>query len=221
MIGPLTGGASPGGQDVERLLSECGLEVSSNLLESIVQYISLLQKWGSRINLTGLESLSDVVRTHFAESFLAARHLNLGDNPILDIGSGAGFPGMAMKLYRADLTTYLLEPRKKRASFLSTVRRELGLSRVIVINKTLEGSDESDFAEGSPALLTVRALGNVKGLIQRGLKLSQPGSRVVLFSTAGKLKEIRDDLQQITWESIVSVPWAREKAIMLGRALKF
>jgi len=216
MIGPMTGGASPRGQDVEKLLRECGFEVPSDLVQRVVQYISLLQKWGSRINLTGLKSLSDVVRTHFAESFLASRLLDAADNPILDIGSGAGFPGMAMKLYRANLTTYLLEPRKKRASFLSAVRRELGLSKVIVINKVLEECEQSDFAEGHPALLTVRAVGDIKELIHRGLKLSQPGSRVLLFSTSGKLREIRGQLPQITWEPAIPIPWSRERAIVLG-----
>jgi 16S rRNA (guanine527-N7)-methyltransferase len=217
MIGPVTGGASSLGRDVDRLLRECGLEVSAHLVESTVQYISLLQKWSSRINLTGLKCLSDLVRTHFAESFLAARHLDEGDNPILDIGSGAGFPGMAMKLYRPDLTVYLLEPRKKRASFLSTVRRELGLSKVIVINKTLERCGESDLTEGQPALLTIRALSDVKELIYKGLHLSHARSGVILFSTAGRLAEILVQLPQITWEPPVFVPWSRERIILLGR----
>jgi 16S rRNA (guanine527-N7)-methyltransferase len=202
--------------EIASILSRCGLDASPRLVENIAQYLSILQKWNSRFNLTGLTNTSEVVRTHFAESFLAARYIDEQDSPVLDIGSGAGFPGLAMKLYYPETTFYLLEARKKRAAFLSTVRRELGLSQLTILNKTLEECQESDFHPRPPGLLTLRALGKVKALIQLGLTLAQPQARVLLFRTRRSLNEIQLQLPCIRWSPPVAIPWSRERVIVLG-----
>jgi 16S rRNA (guanine527-N7)-methyltransferase len=202
--------------EIASILTRCGLDASPRLVENIARYLSILQKWNSRINLTGLTNASEVVRTHFAESFLAARYIDEQDSPVLDIGSGAGFPGLAMKLYYPEATFYLLEARKKRAAFLLTVRRELGLSQLTILNKTLEECHESDFYPRPPGLLTLRALGKVKALIQLGLTLAHPQARVLLFPTRRNLNEIQQQLPCIRWSPSVAIPWSRERVIVLG-----
>lgn len=123
---------------IDSILDSCGIVPPAGLSESIFAYLKLLEKWNRKLNLTGVYGLEELVRLHFAESFLGATLIQPGEGPILDVGSGAGFPGMAMKLILPGESIYLVESRVKRAAFLSTVRRELKLPGVTVVNHTLQ-----------------------------------------------------------------------------------
>jgi 16S rRNA (guanine527-N7)-methyltransferase len=207
--------AEPTVDDVKLILQRCGLQSPLHLVENIVAYSALLQKWNRRINLTSINNPTEVIITHFAESLFAARHLEPTDTPVLDIGSGAGFPGLAMKLCRPEITFYLLEPRKKRAAFLSTVRRELALSEVFVLNKTAEECRATDFRE-RPGLLTQRAVGQMPTLIKCCLPLARPRARAMLFLTAAKVGDILSQLPQFNWKKPIPIPWSLQRVIVVG-----
>jgi len=201
---------------VEQTLRACGLEASPLLVQAVIHYVEILQKWNLKINLTGLRDTSEILRTHFAESFFAARRLGAADTPVLDIGSGAGFPGLALKLYRPELTVYLLEPRKKRASFLSVVRGELALPQVTIFNKTLEECRLEDFPI-RPAMLTLRALGEMGRLTRLGLRLLPEQGKVLLFSTSRQVRQVAVRLSEIDWGAPIPIPWTREKVLLMGQ----
>jgi 16S rRNA (guanine527-N7)-methyltransferase len=123
---------------INEILTNCGLECDSALVGRAETYLRFLAKWNARMNLTAIQAPVDVLKILLAESFLAAGLVEEPKGPILDIGSGAGFPGLAMAVYRPELELILLEPRKKRAAFLAALRRELGLTAVAVWNRRLE-----------------------------------------------------------------------------------
>ncbi len=108
---------------INDILSSCGLECDSALVGRVETYLRFLAKWNARMNLTAIRAPLDVVKILLAESFFAAVLVENPQGPILDIGSGAGFPGLAMAVYRPELELILLEPRKKRAAFLVALRR--------------------------------------------------------------------------------------------------
>ncbi len=201
---------------VETLLGRWGIECRGPVAERVEIYLGLLEQWNRKINLTGLRGRVEILRDLFAESFLATSLLAEEDGPLLDVGSGAGFPGMALKIYRPELSVYLLEPRRKRASFLETVRRRLGLEGVVVIRKRLEECRPDDFAL-SPRTVTVRGLGAIDtklawcdGLIQGGVKL-------VLFTTRRVWNgEIRQ-WPGVEWSVPIQVPWSRQRLLVSGR----
>jgi 16S rRNA (guanine527-N7)-methyltransferase len=201
---------------VEHILLKGGLEASPSLIHSVIQYVTLLKKWNRHINLTGIRTTSGILTTLFAESFFASRYLEATDSPVLDIGSGAGFPGMAMKLYSPERVFYLLEPRKKKAAFLATVRRELGLSGIHILNKTLQDCHLSDFAF-PPTLLTLRALGDVGRWIRLSLPLLAKSARVMLFLTSDDFEEIEAALPQMNWQTPIPVPQTRERVLLIGQ----
>jgi 16S rRNA (guanine527-N7)-methyltransferase len=215
MMNPGRSKAEPTVDDVKLVLQRCGLESPPHLVEKIVTYSALLQKWNRRINLTSIKNPTEVIITHFAESLFAARHLESTDTPVLDIGSGAGFPGLAMKLWRPEITFYLLEPRKKRAAFLTTVRRELALSEVFVLNKTAQECRSSDFKE-RPGVLTQRAVSHVPALIKCCLRLVRPRARAMLFLTAAKVGDILTQLPQFNWKKPIPIPWSHQRVIVVG-----
>lgn len=185
------------------------------MADRVEAYLGLLEQWNRKVNLTGLRGREDILRDLFAESFLASPLLAEQDGPLLDVGSGAGFPGMALKIYRPELDVYLLEPRRKRASFLETVRRRLGLEGAAVICKRLEECRPGDFAQ-APRTVTLRGLGAVRTKLAWCDRLIQGRVKVVLFTTSriwnGELRQ----LPGVDWGVPIQVPWSRQRLLVSG-----
>ncbi len=110
---------------------ECDLPLSDGQLDRAGRYLALLRKWNQHISLTSVEDDRALIRLHFVEAFWCAERL-LDVGPIADVGSGAGFPGLAAKLYRPDLNVTLLERSFKKCVFLERATRELELDVTVV-----------------------------------------------------------------------------------------
>ncbi len=100
---------------------------SEQLVTQLSIYLDLLLKWNARTNLTAIRDPEEIVRRHFGESLFVARHLP-ACSTLLDLGSGAGFPGLPIQLAHPGLYVTLAESQNKKASFLREVVRTLGLS---------------------------------------------------------------------------------------------
>lgn len=96
------------------------------LYEKLGDYLDLLVKWNARTNLTSIREPEEIVQRHFGESLFAARHLP-ECSTLLDLGSGAGFPGLPIQLLRPEIAVTLAESQGKKASFLREAVRTLGL----------------------------------------------------------------------------------------------
>jgi 16S rRNA (guanine527-N7)-methyltransferase len=101
-------------------------EVPTQLSAKLSTYLDLLIKWNARTNLTAIRDPEEIVRRHFGESLFAARHL-LPSATLLDLGSGAGFPGLPIQLLRPEIEVTLAESQNKKATFLREVIRTVGL----------------------------------------------------------------------------------------------
>jgi 16S rRNA (guanine527-N7)-methyltransferase len=110
-----------------------GVEVTDNntLINQLSLYLDLLLRWNARTNLTAIREPEAIVTRHFGESLFAAHILNprLPNNAtLMDFGSGAGFPGLPIQLYRPDLRVTLAESQNKKSTFLREAVRTLGLT---------------------------------------------------------------------------------------------
>ncbi len=116
--------------------SELGITLAPAVLDQFALYLSELKRWNARVNLTGLKTDWDIVLRHFLDSLAL---LALLDTPqaVADIGSGAGFPGLVLKLVRPELRLTLVESRGKKAAFLDYLTALLHLSGVEVIQVRL------------------------------------------------------------------------------------
>ncbi len=134
--------------------------------------------WGGRLNLTAIFEGSMVARLHFLDSLAVAPHLT-PTGPVMDIGSGAGFPGIPIKLVCPDKAVYLVEPRRRRANFLRHVIRELRLTGVHVIESRLEELPREDVP---PMMETVtRGFSDIRGFIKTSGKLLDRGGQCLLM----------------------------------------
>jgi 16S rRNA (guanine527-N7)-methyltransferase len=98
-----------------------------NLYAQLSTYLDQLLKWNARTNLTAIRDPEEIVRRHFGESLFAAQHLSPCET-LLDLGSGAGFPGLPIALFRPEIQVTLAESQNKKATFLREVVRTLSLT---------------------------------------------------------------------------------------------
>jgi len=155
-----------------------GVELSSHQVDAFGRYFNLLEFWNRRLNLTAIRDPDLVVRRHFVDSFSVVPFLS-GDGGILDVGSGAGFPGIPIKLALPGKTVHLLEPRRKRANFLRQVARELQLADVQVIEKRMEDLS----AEPLPSVreTVTRGFSDIPGFLKASADVLGPGGMAVVM----------------------------------------
>ena len=115
------------------------IHITSHQSDQFVQYARALQEWNKTINLTSVDDRREVVVKHFIDSIAPLQFgLLTGQESLLDIGTGAGFPSVPLKIMRPGLRPVLLEPNSKKASFLLYLVGTLELKNVQVISQTLE-----------------------------------------------------------------------------------
>ena len=133
-----------------------GLRLSAEAVDRLEHHYALLVRWAPRVNLTSIVDPEAAAVRHGLDSLLFAELLPESiAGPVVDVGSGAGFPGVAIAVVRPEVPLVLLEPIRKRASFLRVVTAELGLDAVRVV----EGRLDADGLRGLP--------GPVAGVVSR------------------------------------------------------
>ena len=141
------------------------------------QYLDLLLLWNGAQNLTGFESPAEIVRGLFEDSLLFLPLLPDRPLRVVDIGAGAGIPGMPLRIIDERIEVTLIESKRKRVSFLKTVRRELGLEKSVVIEEGRAEVLVTDLVrrDGEFDVAVARAAGNLRYVLPTALQYLKPG----------------------------------------------
>lgn len=162
-------------QDSELDLAE---NFSSGLAESrIRQFLELLVKWNQKINLTAEQKPEEILKRHVFDSLQYTKAIR-SHFRVMDIGSGAGFPGIPLKIIFPELKMVLVESQRKRCSFLETVVRELEMTGIEVIN--IRAEDISVTYAGQFDAVVFRAVSDTQGCLYLGKRYLTLGGRLVL-----------------------------------------
>ena len=204
---------------IERHLKPYDLPLSSQVLESVRLYLDLLMKWNRKINLTSVKRADECVTRHFGESLFLLRHRRI-EGPLLDIGSGAGFPGLALKIFLPELGVTLLEPSTKKRAFLKEVARILNLQGVEVSATRWE---ELFSQAKCPAFKTVttRALGGQEAMAERSDSVLSPGGKFCLWTNRSRHQEILSRTDRFEWQEPIPIPGTRGRIILVGTKTRF
>jgi 16S rRNA (guanine527-N7)-methyltransferase len=145
----------------------------------LLEFADLLLAENQRTNLTGARDLKGLVREHFLDSLAPLALLDLRP-PIVDVGSGAGFPGIPAAIAHPDKEFVLLEPRAKRAAFLESAAKRLGLENVSVVKSSALGPGAAPVL-GKAGTVLMRAVAEPGAALALGLPLLRPGGRLVMY----------------------------------------
>ena len=161
--------------------AQLGLAMDAAGVERLLVYLAELMKWSRRVNLIARDTPeAQVVETHFLDSLTLLPFLDgAGEVHLLDVGSGAGFPGLAIACVRPDARFTLCEPRQKRVSFLRHVVRTLGLANVEVVADRVEA--QASAWQGRFTHITSRAVAEPAAFLPLVRPLVTPATRVLLM----------------------------------------
>lgn len=182
-------------------------------IENISAYIDLLLRWNVRVNLTSVRGPEEIVTRHFGESLFAARYLFTSrqtNEHLIDFGSGAGFPGLPIKIWTPDLRLTLIESNQKKATFLREVIRKLAFPNVDVFSGRAE-----DYV-GQADVVTLRAVERFEQAVPLAIRLVRPGGRLALLIGEAQVARARSLAPNLEWSDPVDVPLSSRRVLLVG-----
>jgi 16S rRNA (guanine527-N7)-methyltransferase len=203
-------------EQMEDVLAPYGISADPALLDQIRVYTEVLRSWNDKIALTAVTDPLQILKIHFGESFFAASAAQIGGGRLADIGTGAGFPGIPIRMVRTGIDLTLVESIAKKTAFLAEVIRRMNLPNVNVMRSRMEDVQKSipDFD-----YITARALGHYERLLNWSeSKLSVRGRVVLLLGHRDA-----DNLAKTgewDWQSRTSIPGSDSRVILVGRRPK-
>ena len=178
----------------------CGISLKQETAEKLDIYARLLVEWNGKMNLTAITAPDEIVTKHFVDSLTAGTLLPAaGKEPLtlVDVGTGAGFPGVPLALWRPDIRLTLLDSLNKRLVFLETVCRELELPVTLVHARAEEAGRRKDMREHF-AVATARAVAALPTLCEYCLPLVRPGGCFIALKGPSGPEEVTASANALT-----------------------
>ncbi len=201
---------------IARELSVYGFSPSKDQFAKIRAYLALLIKWNQSISLTTVTDPSEIVGRHFGESMFAAKLLPVENCRLADVGTGAGFPGLALKIARPDIHLLLIESNKKKCAFLAELVRILGITGVDILPERFENlRPESVLAN----VITSRAVGEFKQLTRWATGALARRGHLILWVGAEDSTKI-SGTPGWTWQPPTKIPNSQRRFLLVGRPIE-
>ncbi len=207
-----TSPAPPSAAVIRRALGEFKLPAYDDQVLQIQQYIGILLAWNEKINLTAIRDPLEILYRHICESMYASVAVPVENGRLADVGSGAGFPGLPLKIIRPNLRVFLVESSIKKVTFLAEVTRELGLKDVQVLARRYEELGE----EVAPLdFVCSRALGEFPAFLEWANSQQIAAKQVILWIGARDLPEIQKN-RTWDWAEPIQVPNSLRRLLLVG-----
>jgi len=189
------------------------LELNDSQYAQFSTHLDLLLKWNARMNLTSVRDPEQLMVRHFGESLFAAAQVQANcphATSLVDLGSGAGFPGIPIKIALPKVKLTLVESQQKKATFLREVVRALKMPGAQVLNSRAET------LELTADVVSLRAVENFTRILPIAEKLVADGGCLALLIGAGQSGEATSLLPHFTWDEPRPIPLSERRVVLTG-----
>ena len=178
-------------EKMKEFSKELEIELSEKQIEKFFTYMNMLLEWNQKINLTAITKPEEIILKHFIDSLTISKYISK-NSTIVDVGTGAGFPGIPLKILRDDLEIVLLDSLNKRINFLQEVIDALKLTKIKAIHSRVEEFAKNKQYREKFDYATSRAVANLSTLSEYLIPLVKIGGQCICM----KGSDIKEEVQQ-------------------------
>lgn len=175
--------------DFKQKLNEFDIKINDEQIKSFEKYMNLLLEWNEKINLTAITQPEEVKLKHFVDSLTVLKYIN-DDDKVIDIGTGAGFPGIPLKIMNKNTKITLLDSLNKRINFLNIVIEKLDLSNIQAIHGRAEEIARNKLYREKYDVAVSRAVANLSTLTEYMLPFVKIGGKCICMKGANVNEEL-------------------------------
>ena len=175
--------------DFVKRLKDFNIKINDEQIKKFMNYMNLLLEWNEKINLTAITQPEEVKLKHFVDSLTVLKYIN-DDDKVIDIGTGAGFPGIPLKIMKENTKITLLDSLNKRINFLNIVIETLNLSNIQAIHGRAEEIARNKLYREKYDVAVSRAVANLSTLSEYMLPFVKVGGKCICMKGANVNEEI-------------------------------
>ena len=177
-------------------LQRMDLKLSDQVIDQLMSYLNLVEKWNRVYNLTAIRERDEMIKLHFLDSLSILNHVHVKN--ILDVGSGAGFPGIVLAITKSELKVTVMDAVNKKTTFMQQVKSELALNNLNVLHSRVEDYQPTTFFEA----VISRAFSNLKNM----MSLTQHTLEKSGVWLAMKSKDVKQELEAFDKNQYTLIP---------------
>ena len=178
-------------KEIKEQANKLGYLLNIEQQEKFYKYMNLLNEWNKKINLTAIEEPKEIITKHFIDSLSILGYIEESEK-VADIGTGAGFPGIPIKIAKSSIEMTLIDSLNKRIGFLNEVIKEIELNNIEAIHSRAEETGQNKKYRESFDIVTSRAVAKLDVLVEYMLPLVKVGGKCICMKGPDCEQEIKD-----------------------------
>lgn len=178
-------------KEIEEKSSKIDINLDNEICNKLYNYMNLLLEWNEKINLTAITNEKEIILKHFIDSFTINKFINSGDK-MLDIGTGAGFPGLPIKIIRPEVDVFLMDSLNKRINFLNEVIESLQLKNIEAFHSRAEEMAKNNKFREKFDVVTSRAVAKLNILLEYMLPYTKVNGKCLCMKGPNIEEEIKE-----------------------------
>ena len=177
-------------------LHRMSLNLSDQMIDQLMAYLNLIEKWNRVYNLTAIRERDEMIKLHFLDSLSILNHVEM--EHVLDVGSGAGFPGIVLAITKPELKVTVMDSVNKKTTFMQQVKSELSLTNLNVVNARVEDYQPTILFDG----VITRAFSSIQNmLLMTQHTLQKNGAWLAM-----KSKDVKEELEALDQNQYTLIP---------------